>query len=195
MARITDPDKIENIKKATMDLIVERGYGGASISSIAKKAGVSAGYLYRHYEGKEDLIDYLICTNFSKLFNIIENIKAEKATVKEIIGNLIEELFNMCIFKPISAKFLCALLFGFGFKQDEMLKREKRVETLVGKILEAGTRTGEINSKVTEEELSCVLFSVPFIYMRNNLNKENYKEYFNIKKANRITELCINALK
>jgi len=54
MPRLVDETKMHRIKDAAIELIVKNGYGGASISSIAKKAGVAEGYLYRYYNGKQD---------------------------------------------------------------------------------------------------------------------------------------------
>ena len=51
MARIIDDGKIQRIREATIALVVQNGYGGASISSIARRAGVAEGYLYRFYKG------------------------------------------------------------------------------------------------------------------------------------------------
>ena len=49
MARQIDETKMHRIKEAAVQLVVENGYGGASILMIARKAGVAEGYLYRFY--------------------------------------------------------------------------------------------------------------------------------------------------
>ena len=56
MARIIDTEKIERLKEATMKLVVEHGYGGASAALIAKEAKVAAGYFYMHYSGKYEMV-------------------------------------------------------------------------------------------------------------------------------------------
>jgi AcrR family transcriptional regulator len=40
---------------AGVELVSERGYGGASVAAIAERAGVSTGALYRHFPSKADL--------------------------------------------------------------------------------------------------------------------------------------------
>ena len=52
--RETDLEKLEEVKLVALKMIVEKGYHGATISLIAKKAGVSDGYLYRHYANKNE---------------------------------------------------------------------------------------------------------------------------------------------
>lgn len=83
MARITDPTKLEKIKKAAMELVVRHGYRGISIGAIAKKAGVSTGYLYRHYNGKSDLIQDLIDNNFKTFEELFFQTENERGTAKE----------------------------------------------------------------------------------------------------------------
>lgn len=65
MAKQIDITKIEAIKTATIKIVVTHGIAGASISLIAKEAGVSDGYLYRHYSGKRELIADLFTQRFN----------------------------------------------------------------------------------------------------------------------------------
>lgn len=54
--RIKDEKKYQAIIDASIKQFAEDGYAGASISKIAKKAGVSPATIYIHFENKEDLI-------------------------------------------------------------------------------------------------------------------------------------------
>lgn len=51
--RKKDDEKQNSIKKAVIQLILEEGFHGASISKIAKAAGVSPATVYVYYENKE----------------------------------------------------------------------------------------------------------------------------------------------
>ena len=83
MSRVTDPHKIENVRRAAMEIIVEYGYRGTSIGSIAKKAGVSMGYLYRYYSSKEMLLEDLINTNVEEIKNDITKHLKNSQTIHE----------------------------------------------------------------------------------------------------------------
>lgn len=48
--------RIENILIAAIDEFIKKGYDGASIDTIAAKAGVSKGGLYYHFTNKEHLL-------------------------------------------------------------------------------------------------------------------------------------------
>lgn len=47
------------ILDAALDLFVEGGYHGTSVPAIAERAGVAAGTIYRHFEGKATLVNEL----------------------------------------------------------------------------------------------------------------------------------------
>ena len=57
------PDQIAEVKKekrliienAALEVFAEDGYHHASVSKIAKKAGVSKGLMYNYFHNKEDL--------------------------------------------------------------------------------------------------------------------------------------------
>jgi len=49
-------DRPAAIRIALRDLVAERGFHGASMSAVAKAAGVATGTAYVHYESKEDLV-------------------------------------------------------------------------------------------------------------------------------------------
>ena len=61
--RATTPEAVEAKREAILDaalsLFAERGYHGTSVPSIAKRAGVGAGTLYRYFENKEKLVNAL----------------------------------------------------------------------------------------------------------------------------------------
>ncbi len=53
---MTTFDRPAAIRRALRDLVAERGFHGASMSAIAKSAGVATGTAYVHYASKEELV-------------------------------------------------------------------------------------------------------------------------------------------
>lgn len=49
-------DRPAAIRRALRDLVAEHGFHGASMSAVAKAAGVATGTAYVHYASKEDLV-------------------------------------------------------------------------------------------------------------------------------------------
>lgn len=54
--RKKDDEKQKNIKDAVIKLILEEGFHGASMSKIAKEAGVSPATVYIYYQNKEAML-------------------------------------------------------------------------------------------------------------------------------------------
>ncbi|RKD22019.1 transcriptional regulator, TetR family [Caminicella sporogenes DSM 14501] len=192
MARITDPKKLERIKKATMELVVKCGYNGVSISNIAKKAKVSNGYLYRHYSSKDELIEDLVESNSELLKNMFKMLD-EKSTAEKIIFSFINMLFTVATDDPILAKFFYTLVFDQSYEIKKRRDNNKEINRLISGILKQGIKNNEINSKTTLEEVKLVIFTIPFTYIAMNLDSEENK--FNESEVKRLTEICLNALK
>ena len=53
-------EKQEKILKAALELFALEGFKATSTSKIAKRAGVSEGLIFRHYENKEGLLEAII---------------------------------------------------------------------------------------------------------------------------------------
>lgn len=51
--------KRQAILEAALELFVERGFHGTSVPSVAEKAGVGAGTIYRYFASKEALVNEL----------------------------------------------------------------------------------------------------------------------------------------
>ena len=49
-------DRPTAIRRALRDLVAARGFHGASMSAVAREAGVAAGTAYVHYGSKDDLV-------------------------------------------------------------------------------------------------------------------------------------------
>ena len=50
----------EKILYAALTLFAENGYNGTSVEQIAKAVGIKAPSLYKHFKGKEDILNVLI---------------------------------------------------------------------------------------------------------------------------------------
>ena len=50
----------EKILDAALTLFAENGYDGTSVEQIAGIVGIKAPSLYKHYKGKEDILNALI---------------------------------------------------------------------------------------------------------------------------------------
>lgn len=116
------------IQKAALEVFAESGYHSASISQIAKKAGVSKGLMYNYYESKEALLDQVVEGIYQ------EGIKDFEVEIWETLDGLgklnwvINKSFDG-IEKNISTNRLLTMLIiqkDIGSVVIEMLKEKKK---------------------------------------------------------------------
>ena len=53
-------DTRERILEAALELFAEKGYLGTSMSDIANRLGITKGALYKHYTGKQEILDSIV---------------------------------------------------------------------------------------------------------------------------------------
>jgi AcrR family transcriptional regulator len=58
---------------ATLELVVERGPFGFTIAEAARKAGVSPGAPYRHFKGREEIIEEAALQGFEMFADLMEH--------------------------------------------------------------------------------------------------------------------------
>lgn len=194
MARTIDDTKIERIRHATMQMVVLKGFGGASILEIAKKAEVAEGYLYRYYKGKSHLVEDLLYTTLNEIAEKLEAlIDNELLTVKDISEQLISLLFDWANRQPDKIKFLFVLMndYNFEIRQDQQL----RIYNLCRRVKEKGHLSGEINHELGEEEV--LLFSVSYPLQFINMRLKNFFRQSRLgeEEKKRVMKICINSLK
>ncbi|MFA8342440.1 MAG: TetR family transcriptional regulator [Rhodothermaceae bacterium] len=66
----------QDILKAAIEVFSEKGFASSTLVDIAKKANVTRGAIYWHFNNKNDLFEALIAENDSKVNQMIENIRA-----------------------------------------------------------------------------------------------------------------------
>ena len=78
----------ERILEAALTLFAEKGYDGTSVEEIANAVGIRAPSLYKHYKGKEDILNALIDSaeaRYEEMFGSERNIGKVPGTREEFI--------------------------------------------------------------------------------------------------------------
>ncbi|MCX6231492.1 MAG: TetR/AcrR family transcriptional regulator [Bacteroidetes bacterium] len=193
MARLIDDMKLERIKIATQELVVANGYGGASISTIAKKAGVAEGYLYRFYKSKFELVNDLLFTNVNELADNIELLLENQQNIWKIFEHLIKSFFLLANTEPNRIKFMFVLMHDYNFNLKEV--QRSRIFELCSRIKEIGFANNQLRQNVTEEEIYLIGVTYPIQFINLRLkNFFNNSEITDIEMINILT-ICKNALK
>ncbi len=194
MARITDPIKIEKIKKAVMEIVCEHGYHHTSISHISEKSGVSSGYLYRYYNGKDELIQDIIESNMEVIRNTVILRDKSFNTVFEYLYNMINGLFELVNSDPILGKFIAILALDTNIPKWAEEKKDIETENVTNATLRMGIETGEINEKCTVDDIELIFFTLPLRYIVLELTKNENKKFCK-EEVIKITTMCLNALR
>ncbi len=155
MARQVDENKIIAIKKATIEIIVQEGISGASVSRIADKAGVSAGYLYRFYRGKRELLEAIFEERFEMIHSLLLQEIERQATIRDMVASFVQRLYTTAQAEPQNIIFTHRLLSDFSFELSQSFK--KNVEKICNEVVKIGKATKEIDSKITNEILYAVI--------------------------------------
>lgn len=172
MARIIDETKIERIRIAALEMVVTKGYGGASISEIAHMAGVAEGYLYRHYKGKAELVNDLLFSNLNELIAKLESLLDNHHTIIEIFEKLTRTLFELANKEPLRIKFLYVLMHDYNFKIQE--EQREKIISLCQRVKEIGQASGETGTDVDEEKIYLLSVAYPIQFINLHL-----KGFFN----------------
>ena len=96
----------EKILDAALTLFAENGYDGTSVEQIANIVGIKAPSLYKHYKGKEDILNALIDSaeaRYEEMFGSENNIGKVPRSREEFI-NVTMERISFTIRDPIIRK-------------------------------------------------------------------------------------------
>ncbi len=199
MARVTDPQKIEDLKEAAIETIVKYGYRGTSIADIAKKANVSVGYLYRYYRSKEELITDIMSTQVEIVRAEIENGLKNSDTIEELFYNSVISMFRLVKSAPSHAQAIASLVLAADL--DQIIPDVAEIgEDIFRAILGFGLKTQESSESITMEDVRLVFSAIPFGYITIGLkeskdSKDQLPYFFSEEQARKLVRLCLNALK
>lgn len=77
------------LKRAALEMFVEKGINGATVQDIGKKAKVAVGTLYRHYPSKEALARELYLEYAAGITHEFEKLKSESHDFESFLSSLI----------------------------------------------------------------------------------------------------------
>jgi AcrR family transcriptional regulator len=98
--------KRDDILKAALELITERGFHGAPMAMLAKKAGIAAGTIYIYFESKDALIDELYRELEDKLIAAIMAGYPIKKSIKKKFLHIGTAVLKYFIANPLFFRYL-----------------------------------------------------------------------------------------
>lgn len=147
--RLPSDERQRDILQATLKIIQEEGYTNLTIRNISDEIGVSEAAIYKHFKGKEEILNDLATWIFEKNQILVDKEDDEF----ELLKHIMKEKFNILQENP----YFTAVLF-----QDELFReydsvkkqfdhhREKNEEAIID-IVERGIDHGRFSKDVDPE--------------------------------------------
>ncbi len=138
----------ERILDAALTLFAGNGYDGTSVEQIAGAVGIKAPSLYKHFKGKEDILNSLIDTaeaRYGELFGSERNIGELPRTREEFIRGTMERV-SFTMRDPMIRK-IRMLLVQEQFRNERFsgittMHQLDGVQRMFGKIIEGMMKEG-----------------------------------------------------
>ena len=92
--RRKDDEKEQRIKEAVIEVVLTEGFGGASISKIAKSAGVSPATVYIYHENKEKMLQSIYVECAEEIYDTLLSDVKEEQDGRKIIESLIMNYYG-----------------------------------------------------------------------------------------------------
>lgn len=151
-------DTREKILDAALALFAERGFHGASMPALAERAGVASGTPYRHFDGKEQIVNEVYRRTKSALMDALLEGFPFDAPEREQHRTF---FFRMVAFfreRPVVFDFL-ELHHHQPYLDAENLELERRGLALVRAFFEQGRRA-RVTRAMPAEALAAIVWGV-----------------------------------
>ena len=180
----------DNIKKATAELLAEKGYASISTRDIAKRADTALGQLTYYYKTKDalilEVIDEIIDEFISEIEQIADTSDNRIEDLRKYLNNIIDDDYmkSRIIIDIISQSLYDNAL---STKANEMINKMSNIFTKV--IIEENI---EIDEAKSESYINYFLGTM----IRKNIEQkaiDNEKYAFNEAKSNKIKQKSLSA--
>lgn len=98
--------KRDAICETALELFAEKGIEATTTREIAEKAGAAEGTLYRHFDGKADLAQWLYRRCANQLEETLADAEAAVSSPPERLEALVRGVFDFYATKPASCTYL-----------------------------------------------------------------------------------------
>ena len=85
----------EQIAQATLEVIAAKGLAKVSVAAVAKRVGVVPSALYRHFKGKDEVLDAAMEMILGRLLENVDAVLAERAAPLDHLKQLLDRHIRM----------------------------------------------------------------------------------------------------
>lgn len=175
--------QLEKIKAERKDQIVlaglkvfcEKGYDGAKVDDIVKKAGCSHGLFYHYFRNKQEIFDEIMKNANNDTYEVVEKyISSGTGEYREKLKNLLTYIFNKIYSNENFSYYFFFFISRWFLKvnADDSLTSgdlKKPLPRLFMKFFADGQAAGEFTDRYSAENCCTLLLSVIQGYSLNNV--------------------------
>ena len=163
------------ITKAARKLFFEKGFKTVTVESIAKKAELSKGAIYLHYNSKEEIYAQILLSDIGKFHNTVSDVLQQSSDATDALfhfADIYVEFF-------LNERELFRNLMNFMIRADcmnlpddlykESIQTTNKTITIIDRIFEYGIARGEfpidINSRMNRNAVWGMLNGIIALYL------------------------------
>ena len=159
MARAKAQDKRRRILEAAVSVFARKGYFGARVSDVAKKAGVADGTIYLYFRGKEDvlvrLFDEVMAEHVAKAREAVHALASAPDRLLAIAERHLAVLGEN---RDLAAVFQVELRQSTRFMERFTASWLRDYFELLDEVIEEGQRDGTLRADVNRKIAAKMLF-------------------------------------
>ena len=171
-------DKKESILSAALELFANDGYSNTSTSKIAKKAGVSEGLIFRHFENKKGLLDAIVADAQRRLSEVFAHILFENEP-KEVIRKTIVLPFEMAKIDKVEKDFW---KLQFILKWQEEYNNPHKMKPIIDKLTWAFQKLGYAAPGREAALLNQIIDAISISMLRDSIEYNEQDKLFLLTK-------------
>jgi len=184
--------KLDSVKFAAIKTIARVGYASATVALIAKEAGVSDGYLYRHYSNKSELVKSLFIENMNIFHDHIFNLIEKENRVDSILEGSFRFLADTFTNVPEMIAFIFLMDHDHDFEQPKEVSGN--FLSIGKKLLKIGFDSGEICKSRNVEDVIMITFGLPVKLVELRRKQIVTKNPLGESDIKNLVEVCMKAL-
>ena len=159
-------EKKERILETALEMFANNGYVNTSTSAIAKKAQVSEGLIFRHFENKEGLLDEIVNNGILEMDSILRPLISVEDP-KKVLSNAFDFILYILRNKTVNWH----LQMSLKYQSSEIAK--KYHDSIILKDLSIAIENSFIELKYPNPKAEAKLFVVTIGSLSNILTNED----------------------
>ena len=176
-------DTRRKIINAAADLILEEGLDATRISKIAKRAGLTDGALYRHFDNKDDLLAEVYLDIAKEIEGHARRFSQQEGTAEERFTGFLENLFGSFLKRPERLVLFETLNRATSVYKEKKASTLKQTLSLLTKLLDEAKADNLIRRDIHNDIIIAAVYGALSQMVRESFQKPQSVERADLKEV------------